>query len=108
MHALMTAQSKTKKATVSQWFRVLGVSRLRWYAARQQQRGTRQSSMLSIQAKAAFNSPPEDVGGLPGYMDCLEAMHNPTHEQHADYWRWWAGHFDAKAFSINVTNFAIR
>lgn len=31
--------------------------------------------------------PPEDVGGPPGYMDFLEAMHNPTHERHADYWR---------------------
>ena len=52
--------------------------------------------------------PPEDVGGPPGYMDFLDAMHNPTHESHADYWCWWGGPFDAKAFSINVANLAIH
>lgn len=52
--------------------------------------------------------PPEDVGGPPGYMDFLEAMHNPTHEQHADYWRWWGGPFDPRGFSINAANQAIR
>ncbi len=31
MHALMTAQSMTKKAKVSPWCRVLGVSRSDWY-----------------------------------------------------------------------------
>ena len=62
MHALMAAQSKTKKATVSQWCRVLGVSRSGWYAARQRQRGTRQSSLLSLQAKAAFNTSGQSYG----------------------------------------------
>ncbi|MEO3715718.1 plasmid pRiA4b ORF-3 family protein [Roseateles flavus] len=52
--------------------------------------------------------PPEDVGGPPGYMDFLEAMHNTRHEQHSDYWRWWGGPFDARAFSINAANMAIR
>lgn len=52
--------------------------------------------------------PPEDVGGPPGYMDFLQAMHNPLHEQHADYWRWWGGPFDASVFSINAANMAIR
>jgi len=52
--------------------------------------------------------PPEDVGGPPGFMDFLEAMHNPAHEQHADYWRWWGGPFDPRAFSINAANTAIR
>jgi hypothetical protein len=52
--------------------------------------------------------PPEDVGGPPGYMDFLEAMYNPRHEQHADYWRWWGGPFDPKSFGINAANLAIR
>lgn len=52
--------------------------------------------------------PPEDVGGPPGYMDFLEAMHDLAHEQHADHWRWWGGPFDATAFSINAANIAIR
>lgn len=52
--------------------------------------------------------PPEDVGGPPGYVDFLEALQNPQHEQHEDYWRWWGGPFDARAFSINAANMAIR
>lgn len=53
-------------------------------------------------------SPPEDVGGPPGYMDFLQAMRDLKHEQRADYWRWWGGPFDPHAFSINAANMAIR
>ncbi|SEK22254.1 pRiA4b ORF-3-like protein [Roseateles sp. YR242] len=52
--------------------------------------------------------PPEDVGGPPGYMDFLEAMRNPVHEQHLNYWRWWGGPFDPTGFSVNAANMAIR
>lgn len=60
MHALMAAQSKTKKATVSQWCRVLGVSRSGWYAARQ--RHTKHNGMLSLQARAAFDASGQSYG----------------------------------------------
>jgi hypothetical protein len=52
--------------------------------------------------------PPEDVGGPPGYLDFIEAMHNPRHPQYADYLRWWSGPFDPRGFSINAANMAIR
>ena len=52
--------------------------------------------------------PPEDVGGPPGYMNFLQAMRDPNHEHHADYWRWWGGPFDQNTFSINAANMAIR
>ncbi len=52
--------------------------------------------------------PPEDVGGPPGYMDFLQAMRDPLHEQHADYWSWWGGPFDPTGFGINAANMAIR
>ncbi|WP_047473064.1 plasmid pRiA4b ORF-3 family protein [Delftia sp. ZNC0008] len=51
--------------------------------------------------------PPEDVGGPDGYMDFLEAIHNPDHERHEDLWMWWGGPFDAQGFSLNDTNKAI-
>jgi hypothetical protein len=28
--------------------------------------------------------PPEDVGGVPGYFDFLQAINDPTHDEHAD------------------------
>jgi hypothetical protein len=48
------------------------------------------------------------LGGPYGYIDFLGAMHNPGHEQQADYWRCWGGPFDPQAFSTNAANLAIR
>lgn len=52
--------------------------------------------------------PPEDVGGTYGYMEFLQAMRDPTHEQHEAMWRWWGGPFDPKGFDMNAANTAIR
>ena len=38
-------------------------------------------------------APPEDVGGASGFMDFLEAVLNPAHEDHANYLRWYGGPF---------------
>lgn len=60
MRALLSMPSTAKKATVSQWCRVLGVSRSGWYAARQ--RPTKSGSLLDIQAKAAFEASGHSYG----------------------------------------------
>lgn len=52
--------------------------------------------------------PPEDVGGLGGYEEFLQAIGDPSHEQHAAMWRWCGGPFDPKGFDINSANRAIR
>ena len=62
MHALMAQQSKTEKATVSQWCRVLDVSRSGFYTARQRQTRPRRDSLLSVQAKAAFEASGQSYG----------------------------------------------
>ncbi len=41
--------------------------------------------------------PPEDVGGVWGYADFLEAIADPKHEQHDDFVEW-AGEFDPAEF----------
>ena len=38
--------------------------------------------------------PPEDVGGVTGFMEFLEAMLNPLHEEHESVARWYGGHFE--------------
>ncbi len=48
--------------------------------------------------------PPEDVGGTGGYVDFLETMADPDHEEHFDIWRWNGGPFDPKAFDVNAAN----
>lgn len=49
------------------------------------------------------NCPPEDVGGPAGYEDYLQAMADPSHEQHEDMMAW-RGPFDPEAFSIEKVN----
>lgn len=39
-------------------------------------------------------APPEDVGGPPGFMDFLEAVLDPGHEEHGRMLEWYGGPFD--------------
>jgi len=48
--------------------------------------------------------PPEDVGGPPGYHDFLDAIRDPSHEEHHDMLEWCGGHFDPTAFNITDAN----
>lgn len=52
--------------------------------------------------------PPEDVGGIWGYGDFLNAIADPQHEQHVDMLRWVGGVFDPEGFDINSANSRIR
>jgi hypothetical protein len=42
--------------------------------------------------------PPEDVGGVWGYEEFLEAMADPDHERHEEFREWIGGRFDPEAF----------
>ena len=42
--------------------------------------------------------PPEDCGGVWGYVDFLEAILNKKHEQHKDMLEWIGGQFDPEDF----------
>jgi hypothetical protein len=42
--------------------------------------------------------PPEDVGGPWGYEEFLEALADPSHEQHEEFLEWAGGPFDPEAF----------
>ena len=60
---------------------------------------------LEAYAKAC---PPEDVGGVGGYMEFLQAIHDPTHDEHVAMWEWGGGPFDPTGFDRNATNAALR
>lgn len=51
--------------------------------------------------------PPEDVGGIDGYHDYLEAMADPKHEEHESFVEW-RGPFDPEAFSAEKATKAMR
>ena len=52
--------------------------------------------------------PPEDVGGVWGYGEFLEAIGNPKHEDHGAFLEWVDGEFDPDAFDIDEVNWMLR
>jgi hypothetical protein len=48
--------------------------------------------------------PPEDVGGVWGYEEFLDAIRDPDHPEHKDYTEWIGGEFDPEAFDIKRVN----
>ena len=48
--------------------------------------------------------PPEDVGGISGYGYFLEAVGDPSHEEHEDYLVRAGGSFDPEAFNLAEVN----
>lgn len=52
--------------------------------------------------------PPEDVGGIWGYANMLEALADPEHPEHKEYTRWLTGSFDPEAFDLQAVNEALH
>ena len=52
--------------------------------------------------------PPEDVGGPYGYMDFLEAINDPEHEEHEALREWLGGDFDPDYFAMTEINKILR
>ncbi len=48
--------------------------------------------------------PPEDCGGVWGYMDMLEILKQPEHEEYESFVEWLGDDFDPKYFEIEEIN----
>lgn len=48
--------------------------------------------------------PPEDVGGTSGYLEFLEALRDPMHEEHRQMIEWAGGDFDPASFDVDLAN----
>jgi hypothetical protein len=57
---------------------------------------------LCLKGKRAC--PPEDVGGVWGYENFLEAIADPNHEEHDEYLEWVGWEFDPQAFDLEEIN----
>ncbi|MBN1632256.1 MAG: plasmid pRiA4b ORF-3 family protein [Thermoleophilia bacterium] len=55
-----------------------------------------------------LHGPPEDCGGIPGYYNLLEALHDPDHEEHEELLEWIGEGFDPEAFSVDEVNRRLR
>jgi hypothetical protein len=52
--------------------------------------------------------PPEDVGGISGYENFLEALGDPKHPEHDELLEWIGGSFDPEAFDLDGVNRLLR
>jgi hypothetical protein len=48
--------------------------------------------------------PPEDCGGIWGYVDFLEAIRDPKHPEHEEMLAWVGGEFNPDAFDLEEVN----
>jgi hypothetical protein len=58
--------------------------------------------------KGARACPPEDVGGVWGYEEFLEAISDPRHERHEEFKEWCEGPFDPDQFTPSDVNQRFR
>lgn len=63
---------------------------------------------LPVCLAGARACPPEDCGGVPGYESFLEALRDPTHEEHQAMLTWVGGSFDPEAFDPNTVTTPLR
>jgi hypothetical protein len=61
---------------------------------------------LCLKGKRAC--PPEDVGGVRGYINFLEAIRDSSHDEYEEYLAWVGGEFDPEAFNLEVVNAQLR
>lgn len=52
--------------------------------------------------------PPEDCGGMWGYVELLEALSDPKHERHQELMEWAGGPIDPEAFDCDEVNALLR
>lgn len=51
--------------------------------------------------------PPENVGGVPGYIEFLKILKDNTHEAHEQYIEWAGGKFDSELFDQDFINWQL-
>lgn len=52
--------------------------------------------------------PPEDVGGPPGYVEFLNVISDPSHQEYEEMLEWCGGQSDPITFSIDDINEVLR
>ncbi len=50
------------------------------------------------------NCPPEDVGGLPGYLEFIEIMKNPRLPEYEEKVDWYGGIYNPEEFRMDIIN----
>jgi len=52
--------------------------------------------------------PPEDCGGLPGFLNCISAVEDPLHPEHKEMLLWTGASYDPNAFDVRMVNLQLN
>lgn len=63
-----------------------------------------ETTLTPVCKAGARNCPPEDVGGIFGYIHLLEVLRDPKHPEYAEITEWIDEDFDAEEFELQETN----
>lgn len=63
---------------------------------------------LPLCIKGKMNCPPEDCGGVWGYMQMLEILSQPDHQEYKSYLGWLGDKFDPEYFDQDEINAMLR
>lgn len=58
--------------------------------------------------KGKRSGPPEDCGGPYGYLDLIEIIQDPQHEEHEEMLEWLGGEFEPDAFDLDGINTLLK
>ena len=65
-------------------------------------------SRLPMFLNGQWRTPPEDVGGVPGFEAFIEAMENPKHPEHQDVLNWYGDPFDRSDIEPEIINIQMK
>lgn len=68
----------------------------------------RQGEQYPICIGGRMNCPPEDCGGIPGYLEMLGILKHPEHKEYQNYIKWLGGEFDPLYFNRDNTNMLLE
>ena len=63
-----------------------------------------EGGLYPVCVKGKRACPPEDVGGIWGYAEFLEAIQNPEHPEHESMMEWAGDDFHPEAFDLDAVN----
>ncbi len=61
-------------------------------------------AVLPLCIKARGACPPEDIGGIWGYYNFLDALNNSNHPEHEEFREWVGVEFDSAAYDMDEVN----
>lgn len=62
------------------------------------------SIRYSVCTGGAMKCPPEDIGGIGGYLEMVKILRNPNNRKYEGYINWLGGKFYNKEFDISKVN----